>query len=30
LIYVLFYFLLLVFREWNDYSVDVLMRRNKK
>jgi len=30
LIYVLFYFLLLVFREWNDYSVDALMRRNKR
>jgi thiosulfate dehydrogenase (quinone) large subunit len=30
LIYVLFYFLLLVFREWNEYSVDGLMRRNKR
>ena len=30
LVYVLLYFLLLVFREWNEYSVDALMRRNKK
>ncbi len=30
LVYVLLYFLLLVFREWNDYSVDGLMRRNKR
>jgi thiosulfate dehydrogenase [quinone] large subunit len=29
LIYVLLYFLLLVFHEWNDYSVDAL-RRNRK
>ena len=30
LIYVLFYFLLLVFREWNDYSVDGLVGRKTR
>lgn len=29
LVYVLLYFLLLVLRDWNDYSVDGLMRRRK-
>jgi hypothetical protein len=29
LMYVLIYFLLLFFREWNDYSVDGWMRRRR-